>query len=80
LPFRTAHEVAALIVRDCVEAKQKSIGERTLNQLKERNPLFEADIFDALKPEACVAARNLLGGPAKDEVLRQINVLREIIA
>jgi argininosuccinate lyase len=79
LPFRTAHEVAAAIVRDCVTAGQKSIAERTLNQLKERNPLFEADIFDALKPEACVAARNLLGGPAKDEVLRQISVLRKII-
>jgi argininosuccinate lyase len=64
-------------VRDCVDAGQTRIGERTLDQLKERNNLFEADIFDALKPEACVAARNLSGGPAKDEVLRQIEVLRK---
>ncbi|MDR2900687.1 MAG: argininosuccinate lyase [Treponema sp.] len=79
LPFRSAHEVAALIVRDCVDAEQNRIGERTLDQLKERSPLFEDDIFDALKPEACVAARNLPGGPANDEVLRQIQVLRQII-
>ncbi len=77
LPFRSAHEAAALVVRDCVEAGQKTIAERSLEQLKTRCALFEADIFDALKPEACVAARNLPGGPARDEVMRQINKLRE---
>ncbi len=79
LPFRSAHEVAALVVRDCVDAGQKTIGERTLEQLQARSKLFEADIFDALKPEACVAARNLSGGPAREEVQRQISLLRNRI-
>ncbi|MDR1429898.1 MAG: argininosuccinate lyase [Spirochaetaceae bacterium] len=76
LPFRRAHEAAALIVRDCIEAGQRGIAGRGLAELKNRSPLFEADIYEAIKPASCVAARNLPGGPAPQEVKRQIAVLR----
>jgi argininosuccinate lyase len=76
LPFRKAHEAAALVVRDCVAAGQRSIAERTLDQLKTRSPFFEADIYQALTPAACVKARSLPGGPAPKEVRRQIRKLR----
>ncbi|QQO09216.1 argininosuccinate lyase [Breznakiella homolactica] len=76
LPFRKAHEAAALVVRDCVDAGQRSIGERTLAELKKRSEYFEADLFGAITPAACVAARNLPGGPAPEEVRRQIAALR----
>jgi argininosuccinate lyase len=77
LPFRKAHEAAALIVRDCINAGQRSIGERALPELKTRSELFEADLYAALTPAACVKARNLPGGPAPEEVRRQIRILRE---
>jgi argininosuccinate lyase len=80
LPFRKAHEAAALVVRDCVEAGQRTIGERTLEQLKVRSGLFEADVYQALVPAACAAARNLPGGPAPEEVRRQIGELRKRLA
>jgi argininosuccinate lyase len=76
LPFRRAHEAAALLVRDCLEAGQRRIADRTLAELKRRSELFEADIYEALSPAACVAARKLPGGPAPDEVRRQIGILR----
>jgi argininosuccinate lyase len=76
LPFRKAHEVTALVVRDCAAAGQRTIAERSLPELKARSALFEADIYAALTPRACVEARNLPGGPAPQEVLRQIAVLR----
>jgi len=76
LPFRSAHDVSAAIVRDCVAAGQKRIGERSLEELRAHSPLFEDDIFAALEPAACVAARSLPGGPAPDEVSRQIAELR----
>jgi argininosuccinate lyase len=79
LPFRKAHEAAALIVRDCIAAGQKAIAERTLEQLKTHSQLFETDVFDAITPIACVAARKLPGGPAPEEVKRQIKVLRKNI-
>jgi argininosuccinate lyase len=80
LPFRLAHEAAALLVRDCIAAGQRSIAERALPELKERSPLFEADIYEALAPAAMVAARKLPGGPAPEEVLRQIETLRGWVA
>ena len=79
LPFRTAHEAAALVVRDCVEAGQKHIGGRSLAELKTRSKLFEEDIYRALTPAACVKARGLPGGPAPKEVRRQIRALRKKI-
>jgi argininosuccinate lyase len=76
LPFRAAHGTAALVVRDCIAAGQRGIAERSLAELKERSPLFEDDLYAALTPEACVAARSLPGGPAPSEVRRQIAALR----
>jgi argininosuccinate lyase len=76
LPFRRAHEAAAQVVRDCVEAGQRSIAERSLPELKKRSELFGEDVYAALSPAACVAARNLPGGPAPEEVRRQIGILR----
>jgi len=77
LPFRKAHEAVALVVRDCIEAGQRRIEERTLAQLRQRSPLFGADVYAALKPAACVRARGLPGGPAPAEVRRQIRALRK---
>jgi argininosuccinate lyase len=76
LPFRRAHETAALVVRDCIEAGRRSIAEQPLGELKKRSLLFDDDIYAALTPAACVAARNLPGGPAPQEVRRQIRELR----
>jgi argininosuccinate lyase len=79
LPFRLAHEAAALVVRDCIAAGQRCIGDRALVDLRVRSPLFEADIYEALRPLACVSARNLPGGPAPDELRRQIAFLRTCV-
>ncbi|MDR0411781.1 MAG: argininosuccinate lyase [Treponema sp.] len=79
LPFRNAHEIAAHIVRDCINDGQSCIGERTLEELRTRSLLFEADIFAMLTPRACMNARRTPGGTALDEVRRQIAVLRERI-
>ena len=79
LPFRTAHETAAAIVRECIEKGHKQISALTLNELKNHSKLFEEDIFKTITPAACVKARNLPGGPSPKEVKRQIKVLRKII-
>ncbi|MDR0494890.1 MAG: hypothetical protein LBG95_04605 [Treponema sp.] len=72
LPFRKAHEAAALIVRDCIDSGLKHIASLSLAQLKKRSKLFEEDIYGA-------RARNLPGGPAPNEVKRQIRLLRKKI-
>jgi argininosuccinate lyase len=80
MPFRKAHETAALIVRDCIDAGRRSIAERSLEELRGRSALFEKDIFEALTPLSCVKARGLPGGPAPKEVRRQIRELRKLLA
>jgi argininosuccinate lyase len=80
LPFRRAHEAAALIVRDCIAAGQSGLAQRSLEELKSRSALFEDDIYPALSPRSLVEARSLPGGPAPEELGRQIRVLREKLA
>lgn len=77
LPFRAAHEAAALVVRDCIEAGQKHIADKPLGELKKRSKLFEEDIYKAITPAACVKGRSLPGGPAPKEVRRQIKIIRK---
>ncbi|WP_461247883.1 argininosuccinate lyase [Treponema sp. R6D11] len=79
LPFRAAHEVAASLVRDCIEAGHKHISALTLAQLKKRSKLFMEDIYKLITPSACVKAREIPGGPAPKEVRRQIKLLRKKI-
>jgi argininosuccinate lyase len=77
LPFRRAHEISALIVRDCIAAGLRGISRRTLPELKKYSPLFGEDIYRVLDPSACVAARKTAGGAAPGEVRRQIRKLRK---
>jgi argininosuccinate lyase len=77
LPFRSAHEAVALVVRDCIAAGQRSITERSLEDLRRRSPLFDADLYHSLSPRSGAESRSLPGGPAPREVRRQIRVLRE---
>ena len=76
MPFRKAHETAALLVRDCIAAGLISIGDMPLEKLKEKSELFEESIYAELKPEACVRRRKTSGGPAPEELMRQIKELR----
>jgi argininosuccinate lyase len=79
LPFRKAHETAALIVRDCIAANKRHIADLSLAELKKRSKLFDEDIYRSLKPAACVRSRDIPGGPAPKEVRRQIRALRKKI-
>jgi argininosuccinate lyase len=80
LPFRKAHETAALLVRDCIASGLRSIADLSLDELEKRSKLFEEDIYQMLSPAACVRARDLPGGPAPNEVRRQIRALRKRLA
>ncbi|MDR3357157.1 MAG: argininosuccinate lyase [Spirochaetaceae bacterium] len=79
LPFRKAHEAAALLVRDAIAGGLDSIARLGLDELKNRSPLFDGDLYAALSPAACAGARRLTGGTAPEEVRRQIACLRKFI-
>jgi argininosuccinate lyase len=79
MPFRRAHETVAAIVRDCIARGKRRIPDLALEELKEKSPLFEEDIFRALTPLSCVKARNLPGGCAPAEVRKQIKALSRLV-
>ncbi len=79
LPFRAAHEICAVLVREAVDAGHgpESIHADRVNAVagaRAGRPiaLGEATVRDALDPEACVGRRRHLGGPAPGTVREAI--------
>ena len=75
MPFRTAHGVAARAVRMCID-KGCNIEDLSLEDLQSCSDLIEQDIYSLIMPEACIKARNLIGGPAPEAVTLQIQSLK----
>ena len=79
LAFRDAHEVVGRLVAYCVK-ENKALLDLPLETLQTFSPAFEADVFEAISPQACVALRNLPGGPAPEAVKAASAAAREALA
>ena len=78
LAFRDAHHIAARLVKYGMQ-NNKTLEEIDLITYKRESDLFDEDIYESIDIKKSVEKRNSLGGPAKDEVERQIGyVLAEI--
>ena len=71
VPFRDAHAVIGRLVAHCLE-KGCALDDLALTELRAFSPAFDQDVYDAISLSACVSARNLIGGPAPDQVLSAI--------
>ncbi|MCB1214969.1 MAG: argininosuccinate lyase [Deltaproteobacteria bacterium] len=71
IPFRECHEIVGQLVAHC-QKKGIALEDLSLEELKNFHPKFEKSVFDWLNLEKAVERRQSLGGPAKQEVLRQI--------
>ena len=78
MPFRDAYTVTGHLVAQCTAAG-KTLEELTLPELKAASELFEADVYDALNLENCMALRSSYGGPAVAETTRQIAEMEAFI-
>ena len=78
MPFRDAYTVTGHLVAQCT-ARGKTLEELTLEELKAVSELFEADVYDALNLENCMALRSSYGGPAVAETARQIGEIGQFI-
>ena len=78
MPFRDAYTVTGHLVAQCTAAG-KTLEELTLSELKAASDLFEADVYDALNLENCMALRASYGGPAVVETTRQIAEMEAFI-
>ena len=78
LPFRDAHELVGSAVAYAIQ-KGKDLSEFTLQEMHAFDRRIEADVFDRLSLEGSVAARDITGGTAPNQVRRQIADCRKLI-
>ena len=79
LPFRDAYTIVGRLVNGCV-ASGKKLEDLSIEELKQLSPVFDTDIYSALDPDTCVKNRKVPGGPAPEEVERQIGIIESFIA
>ena len=79
LPFRDAHELVALAVRDAAQ-KGVDLAELGLDTLKAYSPLIGDDVLEVLTLEGSVDARNHPGGTAPAQVRAAIARHRQRLA
>ncbi len=71
IAFRDAHEIIGKLVFFALE-QQKSLDELTLEEYRSVSPVFDESIFSAIDLNVCVNQRNIIGGPAEEQVRKAI--------
>ena len=79
VPFRTGHDIVGQTVRAASE-RDCGLEELPLDVLQSFSSVIEADVYDVLKLEGSVNARDHLGGTAPNQVRRQVARWEEIFA
>ncbi|MBI4497501.1 MAG: argininosuccinate lyase, partial [Chloroflexi bacterium] len=77
LPFRDAHRVVGELVRYAI-ASGKTFPDLTLEEYRRFSPLFGDDVF-AISVQSSVAARNVPGGTAPQQVAAALVAARHIL-
>jgi len=77
LPFRQAHTAVARLVRYALE-KGKALSEMELSEYQGFSPLFSEDV-KSITVESAVAARNIPGGTAPEQVARALGEARKVL-
>ena len=65
VPFRDAHAIIGQLVLYCIN-NNTSLDDLSLEEYKAISPVFDESVYDAIKVEKCVEARNVVGGPSKE--------------
>lgn len=79
MPFRDAYKATGTLVHYCIE-HNKTLDTLSLDEYKAVCPMFEEDVYHAIDLSTCVRERRSLGGPAPDEVARQLKVIEDFLA
>ena len=75
VPFREAHEIVGLVVRERLTAG-KDLGGLTLDDLRRHDKRFEASALEEIRPERSVASRASPGGTAPNRVREALAEVR----
>lgn len=78
VPFRSSHEIVGKMVAEAV-FRNCNLDDFTLEEMKGFSELIDTDIYDAISIKTCVETRNVIGGPAKEQVLAEIKNGRNLL-
>lgn len=79
MPFRDAYKTVGRLVNQCIRADE-TLETLTLKDFAAISDKFEDDVYDALDLRTCVGERKVIGGPAPEEVTRQIDKIEKFVA
>ncbi len=78
VPFRDAYMIVGRLVNQCIKTGE-TLETLTLRDFAAISKYFEDDVYDALDLRTCVNERKVIGGPAAEEVNRQIAKIEKFI-
>ena len=78
MPFRTAYKLVGKLVADCI-ADGKTLETVTLEEYRALSELFEADVYQEISLETCVAKRISAGSTGPESVRAQIRSVQEFL-
>lgn len=79
MPFRDAYKTVGRLVNQCIRSEE-TLDTLTLKDFAAISNSFEDDVYDALDLRTCVGERKVPGGPAPQEVERQIAKIEAFVA
>ena len=77
VPFRTAYKLTGQIVAACA-ADGKALEDLTLEEYKAYSDVFEADLYEEISLQTCVAKRVSAGGASPANIAAQLEYLRGV--
>lgn len=79
MAFRDAHAVIGKLVLYC-DAKKISLETLTLEEYQAIDPIFEEDVYAAIKLQTCVNERNVKGGPSSNAVKAHLDTAKAFLS
>ena len=75
IPFRDAYKIVGNLVKYCIE-NNTTLEKIDISIYKNFSDVFDKDIYDAIDLVNCVNKRNVPGGPAAEQVIKQIELAK----
>ncbi len=78
IPFRDAYKATGTLVAYAID-NDKTLDELNLDEYRKISDKFDEDIYKAIDLKTCVINRNVIGGPAPEQVKKRIKEVKEIL-
>lgn len=78
IPFRDAYKTTGALVAYAID-NDKTLNELSLDEYRKISDKFDKDIYEAIDLKTCVMNRNVIGGPAPEQVQKRIKEVKEIL-